>query len=557
MRSRCLSIVLVLLGAVAAVRAETPKPNVIVQAKPLDEWLLDAKQLAKDLGPLLKDALPSGKDPEKFIDDSLTQFLGPDWRKIIDTTKPFGGYGIAKEDLADGIFVAMLPIKDVKEAVKLLANFGIMPEEKNGLYTFKPPNSPTPVFARAANGYVYAGPSAEALAPENLLAPDAVFAAKETSSLVARIRLDAISAEAKKKAVSELEEAVKNDGSADSEYGKKFAKELFNSLKMVLEDGREWTLGLDFNRKHGELALVTEILPKPGTPLAKKYQEAKPTTSRFAGMAHGAALFMGQRYAIPVFDDLIKELDKSVDEFHAELAKLGITADKEQLAKLMRTIIACANTGVTDAGIAIYIGADRKATAIYAIRIKDGEKAEQAVDEFVKSLPEKERDRIKLNAGKIESVNLHRIDLGKDAPEPVQKIFGKAEATLAIGHDILAAAIGPDADKQIKAMLGDKPQPASLFVIEASLARLWPVFEQLATTDDQREMLKKARQSLGTDFDQVRLLQLTRTPGESMKYRLGIDLIPIARVVGTLIRSAPKEETPKELKPSKSSPKKR
>src|SRR6202011_2403179 len=45
----------------------------------------------------------------------------------------------------------------------------------------------TTIYARAANGYIYVGSSAESVAKDNLLKPDDLFGAKETSALVLRL----------------------------------------------------------------------------------------------------------------------------------------------------------------------------------------------------------------------------------------------------------------------------------------------------------------------------------------------------------------------------------
>src|SRR5207302_714656 len=134
---------------------------------------------------------PAKPDPDKLIDEALAQLIGPDWRKSIDSTRPLGGYAVFKENIAEGTFVGMLPVKDVKALLKAVGNFGIMAEEKDGLFTIPLPGmGMTTIYARAANGYIYVGSKAEAVAEGNLLKPDDVFAVKETSSLVLRFRID-------------------------------------------------------------------------------------------------------------------------------------------------------------------------------------------------------------------------------------------------------------------------------------------------------------------------------------------------------------------------------
>ena len=40
-----------------------------------------------------------------MIEDGFAQMLGPDWRKVIDTTAPLGGYAMFKPELKDAVLV--------------------------------------------------------------------------------------------------------------------------------------------------------------------------------------------------------------------------------------------------------------------------------------------------------------------------------------------------------------------------------------------------------------------------------------------------------------------
>src|SRR5216683_1303655 len=111
MRPRIVIAALILLGATGPLWAAPPKPNAVLQIKPIDEWLGDLKYLIKELGPLGQKlageaglAKPSDADKvdiDKRFEEELAKLAGPDWRNIIDSTKPLGGYGIFKDKIEE------------------------------------------------------------------------------------------------------------------------------------------------------------------------------------------------------------------------------------------------------------------------------------------------------------------------------------------------------------------------------------------------------------------------------------------------------------------------
>src|SRR5262249_48599072 len=158
----------------------------------------------------------------------------------------------------------------------------------------------------------------DAVAAENLLKPADVFSSAVKSNLMLRLRLDLIPDALKQKAVEELSKSPEDVPEAQSEALKKLAKEFADSLQMAARDGQQCKMGVEFDRKSGELTVVTELAPKPGTALAREYRQAKPTTSRFAEFAKDAAVFISQTAAVPLApfaEDLSKpaqELQKSL-----------------------------------------------------------------------------------------------------------------------------------------------------------------------------------------------------------------------------------------------------
>src|SRR5262249_360196 len=112
----------------------------------------------------------------------------------IDTKKPMGGYVFAGPNGTDSYGAFMLPVKDEKSLLNILANNGLKPEKsKDGLYTIKDSRIKVPIFFRFANGYAYVAPLSEiGLAKNKLLTPAEVLPENETALVSASFRIDQI-----------------------------------------------------------------------------------------------------------------------------------------------------------------------------------------------------------------------------------------------------------------------------------------------------------------------------------------------------------------------------
>src|SRR3954452_7903941 len=83
-----------LLIASAAVRAEPPKPAVVVQAKPVSRLLGDFRDLVRQVaGPA------EAEKAIKGINNGIKEALGEQGFEGLDTNRPFGGYVILGDEL--------------------------------------------------------------------------------------------------------------------------------------------------------------------------------------------------------------------------------------------------------------------------------------------------------------------------------------------------------------------------------------------------------------------------------------------------------------------------
>jgi hypothetical protein len=576
MRTRFLLAALVAAVAAPAF-ADPPKPNLVVQLKPLDEWLADAKAIAKVAAPLLNEgpkaeppkpakatedkspakpaAPPPGPpaDPEKMIEDGFAQMLGPDWRKVIDTTAPLGGYAMFKPELKDAVLVGMFPVKDVPAFVKVLAKSGIMPEEKDGLYTVKNPYSPQPVYARAANGYVYVAREAAHVAPGDLLKPADVFSAKETASLTLRLRIDALPESLVKDTLAQMDQGLKAElDKQSSEGAKKVVQSMADSFKRLLTDGRELTIGIDFDRKAGDLAIILEAAARPGTPLAKAYREAKPTTSRFASLEKDAAMFFGLTFELPPLPDFDKELAQAAEELHKTIQKDGVKVEKGQVEQILKDMVAAADLERFDLAVAVYPGKSGQMSFVAGFGIKDGAKGDAVLAEVQKLMPKDGTEPVKFTTEKIGRTTFYRGEPAKIDPE-IKAMFGSSQVTFAVAPDKLLLGMGADADSRIKAVAEAKPSASPLAVLEMSFGQLLPILEATTKDEKERDEMKKVRAELKDDAGRMRLFHLTRTTGESIKYRAGIDLLtPLKWAVA--MQKAGIDLTPKIAPPAPAKP---
>ena len=115
------------------------------------------------------------------------------------------------------------------------------------------------------------------------------------------------------------------------------------------------------------------------------------------------------------------------------------------------------------------------------VKVEDGDDIEKLVRNAIKSLPEKDQERVKFDVAKAGDVDIHQFipDSGM-TEENSKRMFGEnPEVYFAFRDDALLTAIGADGLKALKEVLTAKPKAGATVQMEASLSR----FAALMTKD--------------------------------------------------------------------------
>jgi len=317
---------------------------------------------------------------------------------------------------------------------------------------------------------------------------------------------------------------------------------------MIATDGKEFTLGVDFDRKAGDLAVVSELIAKPGTALAKTHRDAKPTVSRLGTLSKDAAFFLGMTSEMPKPLEFEKDFGSVAEEIQKTLQRDNIKIETEKIEKLLKDLIAAVDPESFDFAVALYPAKDQKSAFVAGIGIRDGRKGDALVQELMKLIPKDQLDAIKISTEKLGLATAYRIEPTNNVDPELKMLFGKAEVLLVVAPDKVFVGMGPDVESRIKAAMDGKPERAPLFVIDMSLADLLLLLEAAAKNDQERAEVKKVREALGKDLVRMRLFHVTRTTGDSVKYRAGIDILtPIKWAVA--LQKAGINIMPKPVKP--------
>lgn len=457
----------------------TGKPSIVVRVRPLGELIKDAAYIAKMVGQEeVFEAVKPGIEP---VIDSL------------DPKKPVGFYAKIGPNGIDSHGVLMVPIKNQKDFLATLALLNINPMEgQGGLYTVNAPGAPFPILFRFANGYVYATvkntDEAEAgLAPAKLYAPDAIFKQGDDSVISVTFNVDAIPNELKRKALSGLEEGVRQ---GRREIGKEpnaivrglaetVIEELATKVQSLVVDTQALTLQLDLDRTKEDIGFGIRLTPRANSELAADLATLSTGKSLGAGIvAPDSAGNMATNAVVPA--SLKKALAPVIDEFVANGWKKADAEGQPFAKELLEILAPTFKAGILDFG-ADFRGpnADNYLAMLAVIAVKDGDKLEALARKVYGVLPPEKKAGIKLDVGKAGRIDLHEFDAKLD-PEG-QDMFGpNAKIIVAFRKDAILFAMGPNADAVAAVKNGVDATAKASPVVEgmASMRRLAPVMER-------------------------------------------------------------------------------
>jgi S-ribosylhomocysteine lyase LuxS involved in autoinducer biosynthesis len=475
--------VMTLVGTPAAARsadAKSTSPTFVVRLDSINNLLEDVKYLAE---------LAGQKDK---VDESLkfvkTTVEDQKIDKAIDFTRPLGMYGTVNPDNpVDSPVVLLVPVADEKGLLDLLGNFGMMPDKgEDGVYSVQAPFPPIPIYFRFANKYAYITAQNKAgVAKESILEPGKVFPAGKTTTFSVSLRLDQIPDDVKKMAISQMEEHLNQEKQKEipgetkiqSELRRKMTDAMGQRMAQLIQDAGELAFSFDINRQANRLNGEMTFSGKPGSSLAKEIADAGKTESLFGELISSkAAINILLHTTFP--EEARKAIEPAIDAGFKEAKENEKDPGKRELAeKIFEAIKPSLTAGELDLAFS-FRGPSKENhyTFLGAIKLKDGQKVEEAVKEVLnKAVPESDKQKIHLDAEKSGEFNIHKLDAHKDFDEKTRAILGDHAVYLAFRSDAVLVSGGARGLETIKEALKTKSKVAPAGLFEISMSHLAPL----------------------------------------------------------------------------------
>lgn len=504
-----------------SVQADAP-PSLVVKLKSIDGLLEDVKYLGE---------LAGAGDEIQQINELLNSFKSDQGLGGIDTSKPWGLYGSLTDDVQNSPLLVLLPIKDEKAFLEFLGNFEIRPEkDKDGVYTIENiPNAPLPVtlYFRFANHYCYITINEKSNIDKGKL-PDPKKALPADDSVISiSARIAELPDLAKQLLVTNLENMLgelkekQSDDEAESvtRLKEKVADFLTARVQMLLTDGESLTLRLAMDSKKDDMFVEAAFKAKSGSALAKEMIEAGKSPTLFAQWAEKTDA-MNLRLTATLPDEVKKMLGPVVDDFIQSTLKEETDQIKQALMKAgLDKIAPTLKSGKIDAAMTMR-GPDKNGhyTAIVGLRVQDGMGIESFVRDVIKNLPPNERSKVKTDAAKVGSANIHQIKVDEMEKES-KELFGTTDVLVGFRDDMAVLGFGPEAMNALKAALQAKSSTAPMLSLNASMSRAVGLSKADPGTAKMIEIAKDVfgKNPAGTD-----LISISGEMTDTLRLRIGM-----------------------------------
>lgn len=488
----CVPFLLVAAPALQAGEA----PAVVVRVKSLDVLVQNVNLVVRLVGQ---------DNAAKQIEGLIKSKIGKKGLEGVDPTRPFGAYVRFGKTLDDVSGAILIPIVDEKTFLELLDNTGVAyKKDKDGIFTHKTDKN-VDLFFRFEHKYLYVtGGNAESIHKKNLPDPAKALAAAGDAAISVAARIDQIPKDAKLVALSQLDDAVKaaqqqaqpNETKTLTAFRVALLDEFHKFASGIIRDAAELRVDLDVNEKTKDLNVSFNVSATPGTDLAKTIKSIGELKSPLANLAAGNVAFQGTVHlALP--DPLNKAFVKVIDEVKVGAINGIQDKDKKAQAKtLFDALMPTARAGEFQVAAAVIGPKDERYTFLGAVKLKDGTKLGNTVHdllkEALKSIPEKDRGKYRLDIDPAGPFKIHKLEIPKDDPNLdkfLTDVAGDNQLYLAFRDDALFLALGKEALPTLKTALAKtastKSQPLLFDFDVARMASL------MAKTDEQKDLAAK------------------------------------------------------------------
>jgi hypothetical protein len=517
---------------------DAKSPTLVVRIKSIDDLIADGKYIARLAGQAEKVEQGEGL-LHSFVDG-------------IDSKRPLGLYGFITPDLQGSNGVVLVPVSDAKALRDTLERFQIKLEKgEDDVYSVSSDAMPIPVpiYARFANDYLYVtAQKKDALAKDHLLDPEKALAGARKATLSARFRLDQLPDGLKQialgtmelKMAEEKEKKIPNETKAQHDLRVKVIDNSRDHLAGLIKEGGDLSFVLDVDRKANQLLVEVTFNGKPGSALAKHIAGIQEAQSLFRGLlSDDAALNVAFHFILP--EDAREALDPVIDEgIRQGMEKEKDKEKRERAEKILKVVLPTLKAGELDMAVSLRGPTDDDHyTLVAGIKVKDGADVQAAIQNLVQELPEKERDRIKLDVETVDGIKVHRIDAQKDFDEDHRRTLGDNPFYLAVREDAVLVAGGANGLSALKEALGStKAKATPPLLVEVSMAHLAPLMahgDEKATAELHKLVESVFKGDKGTDK-----IKVTLEGGENLTFR--------ATIAGPVIRFAARMDKNPDIK---------
>jgi hypothetical protein len=523
----CCFVMVGVFLAPAVVRAQQDQPagkgqppTVVVRVKSFDTVVQNIKLLAK-----VADKAEFGEQLEALIKAQT----GPNGLEGIDTKKPIGLYARMGNDLNSMAAVLMVPVSDEKALLKLLENINYKAvRNKDGVYIIQQEQLPVEIGFRLANGYAYVtAMNLDAIDKGTLIPPAKIFAKSGQALVSGSLRIDQIPQTFKDLFLQKMEEEVAKEKKKQGKPGETEAERKVRETAIdataemmaeLVRSGKEVSGSFTINPTTKMISADMTIDGKKTSPLQAGIAKLATMPTPFTGVTRkGAAmnssinLMFSEKFA-KAFGEAIDEKVKAALEKEANPGK---KAGAEMFLKILEPTL---KSGQLNGAVSLRLspGAEEgNGTLVAALKLKDGEKIEQALRKVVADAPPQDREKVKWNVAKAGSVNIHRIDAQEAYDREAQKLFGKSPIYFALAPEALFVAIGKDGESALTKALAAKAAPGPVMQIEAEVGQV----VRLSGKDHEKAIAQKIFNNEDTG-----VVRVTVQGGESLRVHFEMSL---------------------------------
>jgi hypothetical protein len=476
-------VFLVLVGTLPAPAAEATVDSansaLVVRIKSINGLLEDMKYVAK----------LSGKgDAAEQAASHVNEFSSDKGLEGIDPKKPIGLYGNVAEDPMSSRPVLMLPVADQKSVRELLEKVNAkLAKGDNDIYEVTNPYIPEAfhVYLRFANDYAYVTLNSKSLlATDKLADPGKFFGELGSATASISFRIDQIPESLKQLVLAQMEMHIAEDQDKPQPHHEtpaqkhlriEAAKLAGERIATLIKDGGQLKMSFNVDREGQKLVAQLDLAGIENSALKTDLAELGNLVSRFgAWQQSGDALDVLCHLSLPA--KLHEAFAAVVDEhIKKDLQKEKDQAKREHAEKLIKAADATIKAGELDFGLRM-IGPDKDShyTLVAGLKLRDGKKIQEAIREILATQPEKERQKVTLDAEKIGDVSVSRLNVEDKLDRHAKALLGENPLYTAFTDDGVFLAAGPEAKKALGEGFEAKAKASALLQVDVQMAKMAP-----------------------------------------------------------------------------------